>query len=342
MSSTFEDMLSASRVREEELRLVHLLIDRVEADPTQPRKFLDATRLGELAQSIQQDGILHPLLVLPADARGIYRIIAGERRWRAARQVGLQRIPAFILQRDELGRRRVQLVENLQRVDLTATERAQHIALMRELITLQLGAEQSPMSERDLDQRTGASLGISDRAVRDFLAAAALPVEAQDVAREHHLSIKHLRAANFVDRDQSESLMTAAAAVQATGDETLVAARLMRDDALPLAEALATARAMPLPDLTQTPTDSAGTSAATLRPQAGTPVTVMPRKRRAVFIRLLEMERMLERLPLLEAADPAEAALWARALDGLIDRATRLRASLARLDPLDPEATHDH
>jgi len=341
MNSTFEDMLSASRVREGELRLMHLLIDRVEADPAQPRKLLDETRLGELAKSIQQDGILHPLLVLPADPHGIYRIIAGERRWRAARQAGLRRVPAFILQRDELGRRRVQLVENLQRVDLTATERAQHIALMRELITLQLGAEQSPLSERELDQRTGAALGISDRAVRDFLAAAALPVEAQDVAREHHLSIKHLRAANFVDRDQSESLMTAAAAARATGDETLVAARLMRDDALPPVEALATARALPLPGLLQTPIDAAGTP-ATLRPQAGPPVTVMPRKRRAVFIRLLEMERMLERLPLLEAADPAEAALWARALDGLIDRATRLRASLARLDPLDPEATHDH
>lgn len=341
MSSTFEQMLSASRARENELRLIHILIDRVEPDPDQPRKAMDPARLQELTQSVQQDGILHPLLVLPANSQGLYRIIAGERRWRAAKQAGLPRVPAFVLQRDELGRRRIQLVENLQRVDLTATERAQHISLMRELIALQAGAEGRALSERELDQRTGTSLGISDRAVRDFLAVVALPPEAQEVARDHHLSIKHLRAAGFVDREQSAPFIAATAAAGATGEEALAAARLVRDSAMPIEEALGVARTVPA-SIEEPPAPPAEeTPAAPLRPQPGAPTTAMPRKRRAVYIRLLEIERMLSRLPLLEAAEPAEAALWARALDGVLLRATALRASLARLEPLTAERTAD-
>jgi ParB family chromosome partitioning protein len=137
MSSTFESMLAASRERENELRLIHILIDRLEPDPDQPRKAMDPVHPSELAASIRQDGVLHPLLVLPANDHGIYQIIAGERRWRAAVEAGLRRVPAFVLKRDDVGRRRVQLVENLQRVDLTAAERAQHVALMRELVALQ-------------------------------------------------------------------------------------------------------------------------------------------------------------------------------------------------------------
>src|SRR5919199_5980561 len=344
MSSTFESMLAASRERENELRLIHILIDRLEPDPGQPRKAMDPAQLSELAASIRQDGVLHPLLVLPTNDQGIYLIIAGERRWRAAVEAGLRRVPAFVLKRDEVGRRRVQLVENLQRVDLTAAERAQHVALMRELVALQARTEGRELSERALDERVAAMLGISDRAVRDFLAAIALPAEVQEVAREHHLSIKHLKAATMVGREQAPSFVEATAAAGVTGDEALAAARLVRDQAMPVAQAL---REVHVPDVppvaTATPTAddaralgaSDGAEAPTQeRPQprpAMNGMASVPRQRRAVYVRLLEVERMLARLPLAEATEPAEARLWIDALDAIIARATALRLSLSQL-----------
>lgn len=346
MSSTFESMLTASREREGELRLIHILIDRLEPDPDQPRKSINPLELAELAASIRQDGVLHPLLVQPADDRGIYRIIAGERRWRAAQGAELRRLPAFVLKRDDLGRRRVQLVENLQRVDLTAAERAQHVSLMRELVALQARTDGREASERELDTRVGEMLGVSDRAVRDFLAAIALPAEAQDIARERRLSIKHLKAATMVAREQAPSFVEATATAGVTGDEALTAARLIRDEAMPMAQALAAARAIDTPYPTATtgpeprvdgPDTDAGATGDVPAHEAtrpGGPIhkqPSIPRQRRAVYVRLLEVERMLARLPLVEAAEPAEAKLWVDALDAVITRATTLRTSLAHL-----------
>ena len=344
MSSTFESMLAASREREKELRLIHILIDRLEPDPGQPRKAMDSAHLSELAASIRQDGVLHPLLVLPANDHGIYQIIAGERRWRAAVEAELRRVPAFVLKRDDVGRRRVQLVENLQRVDLTAAERAQHVALMRELVALQARTEGRELSERALDERVAAMLGISDRAVRDFLAAIALPVEVQEVARERHLSIKHLKAATMVGREQAPAFVEATAAAGVTGDEALAAARLVRDQAMPVAQALTEVHVPDVPPVaTATPTahDARALGASDgaeppgqERPQslpATNGASSLPRQRRAVYVRLLEVERMLARLPLAEATEPAEAGLWIDALDTIIARATALRLSLSQL-----------
>jgi len=356
MSSTFESMLAASREREKELRLIHILIDRLEPDPNQPRKAMEAAQLSELAASIRQDGVLHPLLVLPANGQGIYQIIAGERRWRAAVEAGLGRVPAFVLKRDDVGRRRVQLVENLQRVDLTAAERAQHVALMRELVALQARTDGRDLSERALDERVAAMLGISDRAVRDFLAAIALPVEVQEVARERHLSIKHLKAATMVGREQAPSFVEATAAAGVTGDEALAAARLVRDQAMPVAQALTEVQ---VPDVPPAATASTARphaeDARALGPSAGAdpstqerpqPLPVMngasslPRRRRAVYVRLVEVERMLARLPLAEATEPAEAGLWIDALDAIIARAGALRLSLSQLQGTTSPATN--
>lgn len=343
MSATFESMLTASREREGELRLVHILIDKLEADPEQPRKSINPLQLSELAASIRQDGVLHPLLVQPASERGIYRIIAGERRWLAAREAELRRVPAFVLRRDDIGRRRVQLVENLQRVDLTAAERAQHVSLMRELLTLQGRADGRALSERELDERVGTMLGVSDRAVRDFLAAVALPAEAQEIARERRLSIKHLKAAGMVGRERASSFVEATAAAGVTGDEALAAARLIRDEAMPITQALAEARVVepqPPDAAVAVPLTAASQTSATAEAPAHEDVptalaprgtATIPRRRRAVYVRLLEVERMLARLPLAEATEPAEAKLWVDALDAVIARATALRASLARL-----------
>lgn len=334
--ATFESMLTASRERQADLALRHLPIDKVVPDPDQPRKAFEPAPLAELAQSIAQDGILHPLLVMPADPEGLFRLIAGERRWRAAQEAGLRRVPAFIIQRDEIGRRRVQLVENLQRVDLTATERAQHVAMMRELVSLQTRAEGRALAGNDLDDRVGAMLGISGRAVRDFLSAVSLPEAVQEVARRNGLSIKHLRAARMVGTNNAEPFIAAAAAAHMTGDQALDAARMVRDEELPIAEAVAHIRPLPPPPGPAAPqaepVDEPPAGQRPLRPGTDRALRAMPRGRRSVYERLLEVERLLARLPLLEAADPGEAALWMQALDALSARVESLRRSLHRLE----------
>jgi len=344
MATTFESMLTASREREGELRLVHLLIDKIEPDPDQPRKHLDEAHLAELAASLRQDGILHPILVQPANEQGAYRIIAGERRWRASRRAGITRIPAFILRRDEIGRRRVQLVENLQRVDLTATERAQHVAMMRELLDLQAHAEGRQLGERELDKLVGDMLGMSDRSVRDFLTAVALPAPVQEVARQHALSIKHMRAAALVGQEHAEGFIAAVAEAHITGDQALVAARRVRDEQLPIAQALGESRhdgpASANDDAEQSSLPTTTTSAATETslPQPEKPRLTMSRQRRTIYVRLLDVSRLLARLPLLEATDPMEAQLWIKALDALIDSATALRQTLRSLQTRGKEA----
>ncbi|GAC1400597.1 MAG: hypothetical protein NVSMB65_18350 [Chloroflexota bacterium] len=234
---------------------------------------------------------------------------------------------------DEVGRRRVQLVENLQRVDLAATERAHHVAMMRELLALQAQEEGRTPSERDLDTQVGEMLGISDRAVRDFLAAVALPARVQDVATAHDLSIKHLRAAALVDKEQAVPFIDAAARLGVTGDEALAAARLVRDQALPADEALRATRfggafLRGAPGTTGPPPRAGG---AAEEPGTEVPAPTLTRRRRTMYVRLLEIERMLTRLPLLEATDATEARLWITALDAVITTATTLRASLASL-----------
>lgn len=104
-------------------KIEFLKINSVEPDREQPRKFFDQDAILELADSIKQNGILQPLLVTKAD--GYYKIISGERRWRAAREAGLKEVPARVmnhLTEEEIVR--IQLIENIQREDLNPIEEA--------------------------------------------------------------------------------------------------------------------------------------------------------------------------------------------------------------------------
>lgn len=104
-------------------KIVFLKTNSVEPDREQPRKFFDQDAILELADSIKQNGILQPLLVIQDD--GYYKIISGERRWRAAKEAGLKEVPTRImnhLTKEEIVR--IQLIENIQREDLNPIEEA--------------------------------------------------------------------------------------------------------------------------------------------------------------------------------------------------------------------------
>ncbi len=101
---------------------VEIALDRIERNPYQPRVTFEGEALAELARSIATYGVLQPILV--TETLQGYRLVAGERRFRAAQQAGLERIPAVIRQADEQDQLQLALVENLQRADLNAMEAA--------------------------------------------------------------------------------------------------------------------------------------------------------------------------------------------------------------------------
>src|SRR2546427_177587 len=114
-------LLSAAPGEEDEL--IEVPIDRVEANPNQPRRDFDAVALGELTASIKASGVIQPVVVRRLGTG--YQLIVGERRWRAARQAGLLRIPAVVREASDAQSLELALVENLLREDLNPMEEAE-------------------------------------------------------------------------------------------------------------------------------------------------------------------------------------------------------------------------
>ena len=109
-----------------------IAIGDIDPNPDQPRRAFSEESIAQLAQSIREQGLLQPILVVPMNG-GRYRIVAGERRWRAARMAGLDRVPCIIREMDVPTQMEIALVENLQREDLNPIEAAQGIqTLMRQ------------------------------------------------------------------------------------------------------------------------------------------------------------------------------------------------------------------
>jgi len=108
------------------------------ADPGQPRRHFDSTAISELAESIKQYGVLQPLVVTSSQTPGKYLIIAGERRYRAAKKAGISHVPVLVRSMKDLERLEVGLVENMQRVDLSPMEQAISIARLHEQFSMDL------------------------------------------------------------------------------------------------------------------------------------------------------------------------------------------------------------
>lgn len=173
----------APQVQEGE-RVAMLGIGDIDPNPNQPRRHFDQAALKELADSIRQVGVLQPILVSVQGGR--YHIIAGERRWRAARMAELDEIPAIVRDMDTVSRMEAALIENLQREDLNPIEEAMAVrALMEEC-----GLTQEAAAER---------LGRSRPALANLLRLLSLPEQVQELVRDGQLSSGHARALAGVD-----------------------------------------------------------------------------------------------------------------------------------------------
>ena len=167
-----------------------LPIHKVEPNRNQPRQDFDEEELQALAESLATHGILQPLAVRELDS-GYYQIIAGERRWRAARMAGLTEVPVVIVEADDRKAMELALIENLQRQDLNAVEEA-------------LGY-QSLMTDFGLTQEdTAQRVGKSRPAVANALRLLNLPGEIQEKIRQGTLSAGHARALLSVKSEKKQ------------------------------------------------------------------------------------------------------------------------------------------
>lgn len=172
-------------------------IENIDADPDQPRRSFDAEGLAELAASIKEHGILCPILVR-LTAGGTYRVVAGERRLRAARMVGLEQVPALLdsdsPDEDENTVLAKQLVENLQRQDLAPLERALAIGRLR---------DQHGWSVREIARRLGTSKSLVQRSL-DVLE---LPKELRDAIDGGASESKVLLVAQITESDRRQQVL---------------------------------------------------------------------------------------------------------------------------------------
>ena len=178
-----------------------LPIYKVEPNRAQPRQDFDEEELEALAESISQHGIIQPLTVRQLDS-GYYQIIAGERRWRAARMANLTEVPVVVMEADDKKTMELALIENLQRQDLNAVEEA-------------LGY-QSLMTDYGLTQEeTAERVGKSRSAVANALRLLNLSSEIQEKVRSGELSAGHARAVLSIKNEKKQ--LEAAQKIMALG-----------------------------------------------------------------------------------------------------------------------------
>ena len=157
-----------------------LPIQKIEPNPDQPRKVFDEEELLALSDSIARHGLIQPIAVRAAGG-GYYQIVAGERRWRAARMAGLREVPVVILEADDRTLMELALIENLQRQDLNP---------MEEAFGLQALIETHGLTQEQVAGR----IGKSRSAVANSLRLTALPEEIQKLVETGELSAGHARA----------------------------------------------------------------------------------------------------------------------------------------------------
>lgn len=170
---------------EDKSRVRQLLIQDVITDPKQPRRVFDEVELAGLASSITRHGILQPLIVVTSP-NGKYQIVAGERRFRAAKQLGLREIPAIVRTLKELEKLEIALIENVQRVDLSPFEQALSIHRLR--------------SEFNVDHKQIAErLGKAETTIYNVVRLLNLPTTAIKALQDGQISEGHARAILSLD-----------------------------------------------------------------------------------------------------------------------------------------------
>jgi ParB family chromosome partitioning protein len=160
--------------------LLELPVDLIKPNPDQPRSSFDPEALAALAASIETSGIVQPLLLRPL-ADGSYELIAGERRWRAAQQAGLEKVPAVVRDQAQAERLQAALIENMVREDLNPVEEARACAALVE----ELGLTKEELARR---------VGRSRPAISNLIRLLELPDETLELLEARELSEGHGRA----------------------------------------------------------------------------------------------------------------------------------------------------
>jgi ParB family chromosome partitioning protein len=205
------DAIFAENDIEDERAAVHLKTDELEPNRNQPRRSFDEQSLAELADSVARHGVLQPLLVRPIPGGG-YQIVAGERRWRAARMAGLKEVPAVVREMTDAQVTELALIENLQREDLNPLEEAQGYQTLMDSCS---------MTQDDVAK----AVGKSRPAVTNALRLLGLPEDLRKLVASGTISAGHARALlSFPD----EASMRAAAKIAAAGASVREIERLAR------------------------------------------------------------------------------------------------------------------
>ena len=164
-----------------ETGLTHIPVDMIDPNPGQPRRYFDGDALLSLSESIRIFGILQPLSVTYDKAAGRYTLVAGERRLRAAKLLGLDRVPAVIIEADTCRSEELAIIENIQREDLNIFEEARAIA--------------SLINKYGMTQETAATkLAVSQSYVANKLRLLKLSAEEAELILEEGLTERHARA----------------------------------------------------------------------------------------------------------------------------------------------------
>ncbi len=176
-------LFSDNNIQGEEIKegevVRQLKLIEVEPNRNQPRRNFDEDALEELAESIKKYGVIQPIIVTKKD--GYYEIVAGERRWRASKKAGITTIPAIIREDDDRKNKEIALIENIQREDLNAFEKATGIKLL--------------MEEYNLTQQQVASIiGKSRSGVANTLRILNLDERVLELAKQGKLTEGHCRA----------------------------------------------------------------------------------------------------------------------------------------------------
>ena len=165
---------------DEDERVQKVLLTELVPNPDQPRQHFDERALKQLASSIKQFGVLQPLIVTPLPG-GTYAIVAGERRWRAEGQAGLDKVPVIVRTTKDLERLEIAMVENVQRVDLSPLEQAVSIERLH---------QQFSMTYESIAGR----LGKASSTVVNIVRLLQLPDEARLALHEQRITEGHARA----------------------------------------------------------------------------------------------------------------------------------------------------
>lgn len=190
LGALIEEAGSTDSPREpQESAVNEIPVKMIVANPWQPRSEFDSEALDELAASIKEIGIIQPITVRLTD-NGSYQLIAGERRYRAAKKVGMKTIPAFVRLAEDTNMLEMALVENIQREDLNAIEVA---------ISYQRLMDECKLTQESLSDRVGKKRST----VSNYLRLLKLPAEVQLGLKEHKISMGHARALiNLEDEEQ--------------------------------------------------------------------------------------------------------------------------------------------